>query len=463
MHLLSRRIDAICVDALRGALRSQWALALRSARRAVGRAPRGELMRRGPVRRGFTRAVLARRGLTGPCRARRAFRVACALIALVVTWALGVALPALAQAAGDQTQSFDYLAGGILNVVQLIGDAMYKRIDGPAEALFYVAATFQGAIYFLQIMYERRRGREDHVAYFINRMIRFIIFVAIIGGLLRTAEYWTAAITDGLLQAASIMTGGTGFEGGWGSSTPIGPGAIVSQGWDIMWQGYEQAAGLVEEASSQSSKPDTSGDDGGTLSGIYNAVSGAVNEVTDTMTALLNLLTSPDLWIIMIALIGTLLSFIGIAIQIIFIESVYALTTGMMPLFLALAALPGLHGVATGYLKFWLQVVLRMFMLYIVIGVVLYFPVYMAQILPDSFSLGEGAFRSLVGTLPQEVYDDPDIAWEAGKQRLMASVSIAALSAAMFMLVRFLPRTFSEVVASNISFDWLRDLLDDDD
>jgi hypothetical protein len=33
----------------------------------------------------------------------------------------------------------------------------------------------------------------------------------------------------------------------------------------------------------------------------------------------------------------------------------------------------------------------------------------------------------------------------------------------MFMLVRFLPRTFSEVVSSNISFDWLRDLIDDDD
>jgi hypothetical protein len=408
------------------------------------------------------------RRLEAPDLARRALQVLCALIVLSVTWAIGMALPTLAQATGESTQSFDYLAKGVLNVVQYIGDAMFKRIDGPAEALFYVAATFQGAIYFLQIMYERRRGREDHVAYFINRMIRFMIFVAIIGGLLRTAEYWTAAITDGLLQAASVMTGGTGFQGGWGSSTPIGPGAIVSQGWDVVWQGYEQASGLAEAAVEETGGGESpSGEEGGGMMGSitesYNALKETVTGVTDTLTGILNLLTSPDLWIIMIALIGTLLSFVGIAIQIIFIESVYAITTGMMPLFLALAALPGLHGVATGYLKFWLQVVLRMFMLYIVIGVVLYFPVYMAQILPDSFSMGEGAFRALVGTMPPEVYDNPDIAWEAGKQRLMASVSIAALSAAMFMLVRFLPRTFSEVVSSNISFDWLRDLIDDDD
>lgn len=348
--------------------------------------------------------------------ARRSFRklVRAGLLALtlLIVW------PAAAPQATAQAQNAVNieLADGITDKVlgeyrdlALIWDA---RIGSLAIALFFSLLTLQGLILFGRSALNVLSNRP--VPGLQEKTIKFMIFCLISSALLFSSEVWVEATYNTFLWGASVATQ---------QEAMASPGTIAMQGFALA-----SAMGAEEHSSSARS-------------------------ITDFTTVLGEFSLSNNLT--GIAGFVVLLSFIGIAVQVFITQAAFFLSLGVAPFFLSWGALQYTAGFADGFLRWLAYISVKMFILYMLIGVASDLPMNLAELYnqptPEADAWG------WIGDIPGVGYAEDYYEYVSYRTRIAMSILVAVGSTAATVIA--IPRRMADYLTRGIDVG-IADILD---
>lgn len=292
----------------------------------------------------------------------------------------------------------------LLNEYRKLALNWHQRLLGPAQSLFFVLLTVQGVFIGGQLGLAQYQDQFNRTANATSRGVKFLIFGAVASVLIATSDQWINALYTTFVQAGSLAaTGSFSME------------AVSPSG--LMERCYQVVARIWQEA-------DKVG-----LTSIWGASAGGLLGC-------------------IIATICTYLAFIGMTIQIVITEIGFYLALGCAPIFLCFAAFPATAGLTEGYLKFVVYICVKMFVLFLLVGVAKDLPVNMLALFEGTTNIPDpGLWDYLFKGV--EIQDEE-------KQYILvqrASQAVAVASASVLIIIAALPITFARMVSRHVDID----------
>lgn len=307
--------------------------------------------------------------------------------------------------AGPTTDYPEDFLDAVLDQYRSLALGWHAGLSGPAQGLFFSLLTVQGILLGGQIGFAQHQGHYGRLPGLTSRGIRFLIFGAAASLLMTTSDRWIPAIYRTFVQAGNLATTGT--------MSTQGPsaGAMVTRCFRVV-------STLLESAW-----------DAGVVAG-YGSFQGG-HEV------------------VLLAVIVTVLSFIGIGVQIVLTEVSFYVCLGAAPFFLAFSALPQAAGLAEGYLKFLLYVSVKVLVLFLLLGVVEDLPINALGLFTDLPADYQSSYWQWISS-PISSFETE---MEQYRLTMRAVLTLAAASLSSLFIVGALPVVFARMVSRHVDFD----------
>lgn len=361
---------------------------------------------------------------------------------------------------------------GILNVVleyfYYLSGEINTRISPWAGAIFVLCATLEAALLFWNIILEemnRRSYSSGGIRGLLWQITTFIIFIAVGGGILANDAYITNEIEESLVrEIAPWVVDGACFSTTAGKTSPISPSEVVKLGWWIQDESYANmmlAVGGGNYSDSTSTGVEESTPD---IWGVPKSVEESIASFTGSVEWILNMLTDPGLLITYFAALLIIPTFYVIAFQIIITEITVAMLGAIMPIFLAFLPLPYASPVVSGYIRYYLYNVFKLFFIYILLVPVILIPgIVIATTSTETVTSAnpidgcEGALTTGPGG-----FSAPNVVPEAeGKvSRMDLSITLAVMGLAGAAILKTIPENVARQVTSRFTIQPLYDIYD---
>ena len=345
-----------------------------------------------------------------------------------------------------------------------------------AAGIFITCALIQSAVFFTSILLKRRQGGD--VTDLLKRMTRYFIFVFVCWGILTFEGDITTTLGDALiLRLAPEINTFAGKTAGYvtnadGSYSPTNPAEVVKAGWrtsNLMLKNSVFIWKSPELASADSSSVTTSGWQSLNPANWPAAIADAVVDAVPTIANFATILFSPDIILLLLIYCLTVFSFYAISMIALVAYITYIMATGFAPIFLAFLPLRIAAPVVTGYIRFYLYALIKLFAIYIFLPVMTILPEVALSIMTGTSTLAVSAWMDWAETLSSVVFDPTELDVTTGESDVPLG-NIRARMDAIFMtggfavcaaaVVKTVPSRFAEIVTGGFSLDPLWDIYD---
>jgi hypothetical protein len=304
-------------------------------------------------------------------------RLAASLLAVAVLWAF---LPshALAQKVSET------LLDEVINYFGGLGAVINNRILGWAQTIFLICASIQIALILWNIMLEeisRRSLSSGGVRGLLKKLLLYSIFITFSGWLLTNnrdvfngmTETFHDQLAPWVISQACFAPAATA-----GAYNPPGSGEIIEVGWWMYESSNENfmlAVGASDFTDTTSSgNPDQVEDDSWWDWTMKQTNLDDISSWAPDPSYIFDLITTPTSWIILLAAALIIPTFYVIAFQVLIAEITLRMITAFLPIVLAFLPLTFLSPLISGYIRYWLYTLLKLFFIYILLIPVLKIP-----------------------------------------------------------------------------------------
>lgn len=394
-------------------------------------------------------------------RFSRRFLVLVGLLAFASLWAF---LPTAALA-----QSYTFPSEPALNAVieyyYRFGRVLNGRLRPWAARIFTLAATIQAALILWNIILEevaRRQYSAGGVRGLLRKLLSFILFIFLTGAILTNSatitnkfeSYFLNDIAPWVLNEACYASNG---------SQSLSPSTIVKMGWWVFYQSRDNmylatSSGQLADSTAADSVSQTT--DGLFSYLVPSSVKENINSLIGSAKYALGIVTSIPRLVTFIATLLLIPSYYVLAFQVIIAELTLALVKAFIPIFLALLPLSFASSIVSGYVRYYLYTVFKLFFIYLLLVPVLKLP----GIIQASMTLSSSdTVSSPIGNCTNALIDNPDsftapdADGEAKTQtsRYDVALTFAALALASVSLLKTIPERLASYVTSGFSLRFL--------
>ena len=391
---------------------------------------------------------------------RRSF-VLLGLLACASLWAF---LPTAALAQSYAFPSEPAL-NSIIDYYYRFGRVLNGKLRPWAARIFTLAATIQAALILWNIILEevaRRQYSAGGVRGLLRKLLSFLLFIFLTGAILTNnatitnsfESYFLNDIAPWVLNEACYAPNG---------SQSLSPSTVVKMGW---WVFYQSRDNMYLATSSGQLADSTAADSvGQTEDGIFSYVipSGVkenINSLIGSAKYALGIITSIPRLLTFIATLLLIPSYYVIAFQVIIAELSLALIKAFIPVFLAFLPLSFASTVVSGYVRYYLYTVFKLFFIYLLLVPVLKLPsVILASMTTNSSTTVSSPIGNCTNTLIDnpDGFTAPDQSGEAKTQtsRYDVALTFAAFALASVSLLKTIPERLASYVTSGFSLRFL--------
>lgn len=366
-------------------------------------------------------------------------------------------------------QSYTFPSEPALNAVieyyYEFGEVLNGKLEGWAARIFTLAATIQAALILWNIILEevaRRQYSAGGVRGLLRKLLSFLLFIFLTGAILtnnatitnKFESYFLDDIAPWVLNEACYTSGG---------SESLSPATVVKMGWWVFYQSRDNmylatSSGQLADSTAADSVTQTS--DGLFSSLIPSSVKENINSLIGSAKYALGIVTSIPRLLTFIATLLLIPSYYVVAFQLIIAELTLALIKAFIPIFLALLPLSFASSIVSGYVRYYLYTVFKLFFIYLLLVPVLKLPgIIQASMTLDSSS----SVSSPIGGCTNSLIDNPD-SFTAPDQdgsamtktsRYDVALTFAALALASVALLKTIPDRLASYLTSGFNLRFL--------
>jgi len=384
---------------------------------------------------------------------------------------------------------FDKLGEAIRNKFHPTDPSGRVVFDGNlswAEAVFLFCAAVQGAVFLLISVLRQTTSRTGGPVKLGFKMLRFVIFVAVAGGLLQYNYKITEKMEDIFItQMAPEVTniGGAGFNGFGPAGTPQNAAEVIKVGWSVSSNIYSNASiifhpeSITQGDSTQAGAGDAEKvayDPDGWGSWISTNIAEAATGMNTTLQAvsgLVEFVFSPDMWLAAIIWLVTLIAFYAIAFQVVTARIVLALVSAFVPLFLAFTPLRVAQPLVSGFIRYWLYAFIKLTAIYLFLPALMILPLIAQEVLSGTNNVviagtvdAINSFQNLTDSYFSNDYPFSvgwkDVSMDNMWARLDGMLIVGGLAVVAAAVVKIVPTRFAEFSTQGFSLEPLYDLYD---
>lgn len=384
---------------------------------------------------------------------------------------------------------FDKLGEAIRNKFHPTDPSGRVVFDGNlswAEAVFLFCAAVQGSVFLLISVLRQTTSRTGGPVKLGFKMLRFVIFVAVAGGLLQYNYKITEKMEDifiTMMAPEVTNIGGAGFNGFSPAGTPQNAAEVIKVGWNVSSNIYANASLVFHpEAITQGDSTEAGAGDAEKVayhsedwaswisSNLAEAASG-MNTTLQAVSGLVEFLFNPDMWLAGIIWIVTVIAFYAIAFQVVTARIVLALVSAFVPLFLALTPLRVAQPLVSGFIRYWLYAFIKLTAIYLFLPALMILPLVAQEVLSGTNHIklahtvdSINSFQILTNAYLGNDYPF-DVGWKDVSMdnmwaRLDGMLIVGGLAVVAAGVVRIVPTRFAEFSTQGFSLEPLYDLYD---
>lgn len=377
-------------------------------------------------------------------------------------------------------QSLFFPSEGLLDQVQAYYTYVANEINGSltgwAEIIFGVAATIQAALLLWEIMIEemaRRRISGGGVRGVLQKLLFYFFFVGIGAYMLSNNQFLTDEFEIILYnEVAPHVLDESCFQedpSNPGEYDPISASQIVELGWWVFFQSKENAWLAIQ--SGQVTDSTSTGSGGTSSTDSFWSFSDEIQEEIDSFTASLDYITTlldPLHLTVFFAMLLIIPTYYVIAFQVVIAELTLTFLGGLLPFFLAFLPLTFLSPIVSGYIRYYLYTVFKLFFIYILLVPILKLPGIIIALSSTDTAATE---PSPINDCTNSALDSPQIGgstFDAGGDfdaaniysRMDMAITITAFALASAALLKTIPSRLAGYVTRSFSLRPLYDLVD---
>jgi len=349
-----------------------------------------------------------------------------------------------------------------------------------AARIFYTCALLQGAVYLANYVLRSNQRSADGPDRLFTGLVRYLVFVGVGLGVLLFEGDITTLMGDALLnRAAPLINTHAGEAAGYhletdGTFVPVNPAEVVKAGWRVSSIVYANAS-LVWKSPAiiESDSTNTEIEDPGWFSIDPSNWPASITEMLwdapSQFLGLLEFIVSPDMWMMLIIYVLTVIAFYAIAFILVVAEISYSMSTAFLPLFLAFLPLRIASSIVTGYVRFYIYALIKLFAIYIFLPVMMVLPEVSLAVLAGTDLLHVAATYDAVNAVANATINsgnfdftlgENDIPFQNTRARMDAILITGGLAICAAAVVKTVPQRLAEMVSSGFNLEPLYRLYD---